>query len=98
MIPALAHQRERLRHERQGGERLRTRGAGAKDKLSDGDRILAAILFLRKIGIYDLLARLLGVAGNTLTRAVQEVRPLLAQHTIPPSTEVTPGVWTLNGS
>jgi hypothetical protein len=86
LIPALAHQRERLRHERRGGERLRARGAGAKDKLSDADRILAAVLCLRKIGTHDLLARLFGVAGSTLTRAVQEVRPLLAEHAIPPST------------
>ncbi|MEU9015940.1 ISAzo13 family transposase [Streptomyces sp. NPDC048479] len=80
LIPALAQQRERLRHERRGGERLRARGAGAKDKLSDADRILAAVLCLRKIGTHDLLARLFGVNGSTLTRAVQEVRPLLAEH------------------
>ncbi|MCX4469407.1 ISAzo13 family transposase [Micromonospora sp. NBC_01655] len=86
LIPALAHQRERLRHERRGSERLRARGAGAKDKLSDTDRILAAVLCLRKIGTHDLLARIFGVAGSTLTRAVQEVRPLLAEHAIPPST------------
>nr|WP_267894052.1 ISAzo13 family transposase [Streptomyces pluripotens] len=88
LIPALAEQRERLRHERRGGERRRARGAGAKDKLSDADRILATVLYLRKIGTHDLLARLFGVTGSTLTRAVQEVRPLLAKSgpTIPPST------------
>ncbi|MGI5133354.1 ISAzo13 family transposase [Streptomyces sp. CA-106110] len=88
LIPALAEQRERLRHERRGGERHRTRGAGAKDKLSDADRILATVLYQRKIGTHDLLAQLFGVTRSTLTRAVQEVRPLLAEagHTIPPST------------
>jgi hypothetical protein len=88
LIPALAQQREQIRHERRGGERRRRRGAGAKDKLSDADRILATVLCLRKIGTHDLLARLFGVTGSTLTRAVQEARPLLAKqdHAIHPST------------
>lgn len=86
LTPSLAHQREQLRHERRGGARLRAPGAGAKDKLSDTDRILATVLCLRKIGTHDLLARLFGVTGSTLTRAVQEARPLLAEHAIQPST------------
>ncbi|WP_227045326.1 hypothetical protein [Streptomyces pinistramenti] len=44
LIPAPAQRRERTRHEHRGGERRRTRGAGAKDKLSDADRILATAL------------------------------------------------------
>ncbi|WP_438289645.1 ISAzo13 family transposase [Streptomyces sp. HUAS TT7] len=88
LIPELARRREQIRHERRGGERRRARGAGAKDKLSDDDRILATVLCHRKIGTHDLLAQLFGVTGSTLTRAVQEVRPVLAEHghTIPPST------------
>lgn len=86
LIAALAHRHERLRREHRGGERLRARGAGAKDRLSDADRILAAVPGLRKIGTHDLLVRLFGIAGSTLTRAVQEVRPLLAEHAIPSST------------
>jgi Rhodopirellula transposase. len=88
LIPALAQRREPTRHERRGGKRRRTRGAGAKDKLSDADRILATVLCLRKIGTHDLLARLFGVTGSTLTRAVQAARPLLAEHghAIHPST------------
>jgi hypothetical protein len=88
LIPALAEQRERLRHERRGGERRRASGAGAKDKLSDPDRILATVLCQRKIGTHGLLAQLFGVTASTLTRTVQQVRPVLAEHghTIPPST------------
>ncbi|MFI9077160.1 transposase family protein [Streptomyces sioyaensis] len=46
------------------------------------------MLYLRKIGTHDLLAQLFGVTGSTLTRAIQEVRHLLATSgpTIPPST------------
>jgi hypothetical protein len=58
LTPALAQQREKIRHERRGSERRRRRGTGAKDKVSDADRILATVLCLRKIGTHDLLARL----------------------------------------
>ncbi|WP_417823523.1 helix-turn-helix domain-containing protein [Streptomyces desertarenae] len=81
-----ARERERFRHP--GGERLRAPGAGAKDKLTTADRILATVLCLRKVGTRDLLAQLFGVNGSTLTRAVHQVQPLLAErgYAIPPST------------
>ncbi len=84
----LAQQREHNRHQRRGSQRRRAAGAGAKDSLAPADRILATILYLRKLGTQDFLAELFGVARSTLTRAVQEVQPLLAErgHTIPPST------------
>ncbi|SCK62549.1 Helix-turn-helix of DDE superfamily endonuclease [Streptomyces sp. AmelKG-D3] len=80
--------RERGRLRQRGGERIRARGAGAKDKLTTADRALVTVLYLRKVGTRDLLAQLLGVNTSTLTRAVRQVQPLLAEHgcTIPPST------------
>ncbi|MCX4400046.1 ISAzo13 family transposase (plasmid) [Streptomyces sp. NBC_00053] len=80
--------REQGRLQQRGGERLRARGAGAKDKLTTADRVLATVLYQRKLGTRDLLAQLFGVNGSTLTRAVHQVQPLLAKHgyTIPPST------------
>ncbi|MGW1808130.1 ISAzo13 family transposase [Streptomyces sp. NPDC002078] len=80
--------REQGRLQQRGGERIRARGAGAKDKLTTADRVLATVLYLRKLGTRDLLAQLFGVTGSTLTRAVHQVQPLLAAHgyTIPPST------------
>ncbi|WP_445330177.1 ISAzo13 family transposase [Streptomyces olivochromogenes] len=80
--------REQGRLQQRGGERIRTRGAGAKDRLTTADRVLATVLYLRKLGTRDVLAQLFGVNGSTLTRAVRQVQPLLAEHghTIPPST------------
>lgn len=80
--------RERGRLQQRGGERIRARGAGAKEKLTTADRVLATVLYLRKLGTRDLLAQLFGVNGSTLTRAVRQVQPLLAQdgYTIAPST------------
>lgn len=84
----LAELREQGRLQQRGGERIRARGAGAKDKLTTADRVLATVLYLRKLGTRDLLAQLFGVNGSTLTRAVRQVQPLLAEngYTIPPST------------
>ncbi|MCM2518195.1 ISAzo13 family transposase [Streptomyces griseoincarnatus] len=80
--------RERGRLRQRGGERIRARGAGAKDKLTTADRVLVTVLYLRKLGTRYLLAQLFGVNTSTLTRAVHQVQPLLAEHgcTIPPST------------
>ncbi|MDQ0771762.1 transposase [Streptomyces aurantiacus] len=80
--------REQGRLRQRGGERIRARGAGARDKLTTFDRVLATVLYLRKLGTRDLLAQLFGVNTSTLTRAVQQVQPLLAEHgcNISPST------------
>ncbi len=79
---------EQGRLRQRGGERIRSRGAGAKDKLSAADRLLATVLYLRKLGTRDPFVQLFGVNTSPLTRAVHQVQPLLAEHgcTIPPST------------
>nr|WP_240803232.1 transposase family protein [Streptomyces sp. A1499] len=84
----LGELREQGRLRQRGGQRIRARGAGAKDKLTTADRVLTTVLYLRKLGTRDLLAQLFGVNTSTLTRAVHQVQPLLAEHgcTIPPST------------
>jgi transposase len=88
LTPVLDRRREEIRYQRRGNVRSRSRGAGAKDKLATADRILAAILYQRKIGTQELLAQLFGVDRSTITNAVTEVRPLLDQHDrrIPAST------------
>jgi transposase len=88
LTPALADRREHERLRQRGGERLHAPGAGAKDKLTVADRVLATVLYLRKLGTRDMLAQLFGVNGSTLTRAIHQVQPLLTEHgyTIPPST------------
>ncbi|WP_405526773.1 ISAzo13 family transposase [Streptomyces avidinii] len=80
--------REHGRSQQRGGDRIRARGAGAKDKLTTADRVLATILYLRKLGTRDLIAQLFGVNGSTITRAVHQIQPLLADHgcTVRPST------------
>ncbi|WP_405747319.1 transposase [Streptomyces sp. NBC_01525] len=54
-------------------------GAGAKHKLVFVDRLLATLVHLRHGATHDVLACWFGVDRSTITRAVGEVRPLLAE-------------------
>ncbi|MFJ6064642.1 transposase family protein [Streptomyces tendae] len=59
--------------------RKRAVGAGAKHRLVFVDRLLAMLVHLRHGGTHDVLACWFGVDRPTITRAVGEVRPLLAE-------------------
>jgi transposase len=80
LTPALEAQREQVLSTRRGHERLVAPGAGAKTKLTPADRILATVLHLRKLATMELLGLLFGVTSMTISRASQEVRPLLEAH------------------
>jgi len=75
-----AWKRERARQARRGTERRRAAGAGPKDKLTPADRVLATVLYLRKLCTHAVLGQLFAVDSGTVTRAVNETRPLLEQH------------------
>ncbi|MEU1854225.1 transposase family protein [Streptomyces sp. NPDC019990] len=53
-------------------------GAGAKHRLVFVDRLLATLVHLRHGTTHDVLACWFGVDRSTITRAIGEVRPLLA--------------------
>lgn len=59
--------------------RKRAVGAGAKHRLVFVDRLLATLVHLRHGATHDVLACWFGVDRSTITRAVGEVRPLLAE-------------------
>ena len=88
LASAQAAQREQQRHTRRGAERRRAPGAGPRPKLTDADRVMATVLYLRKLCTQAVLGELLAVDRGTITTAVQETRPLLEQHgyAIAPST------------
>ncbi|MGY5060951.1 transposase family protein [Streptomyces sp. 900105755] len=60
-------------------QRKRAVGAGAKPRLVFVDRLLATLVHLRHGTTHDVLACWFGVDRATITRAVGEVRPLLAE-------------------
>jgi DDE superfamily endonuclease/Helix-turn-helix of DDE superfamily endonuclease len=78
LAPAwLAQQESRLR-DRRGRDRLRAAGAGPDQELPFADRVIATLVVLRFQIPHAAVAVFYGVHRSTITRAVGEVRPLLA--------------------
>jgi hypothetical protein len=72
-----AQQESRLR-ERHGHDRLRAPGAGPDHELVFTDRVIATLVILRFQLPHAAVALFYKVDRSTITRAVHEVRPLLA--------------------
>ncbi|MFF3129406.1 transposase family protein [Streptomyces sp. NPDC057908] len=75
--PWMAREESRL-SERRGQERLRAEGGGPSHQLVFTDRMIATLVILRFQLPHAALAVLYGVDRSTVTRAVHEIRPLLA--------------------
>ncbi|PWR17440.1 IS5/IS1182 family transposase [Micromonospora sicca] len=75
--PWTAQQESRL-HQRRRGDRLRAAGAGPDHELSFTDRVIATLACLRLQLPHAAVALLYKVDRSTITRAVGEIRPLLA--------------------
>src|SRR6266545_559731 len=65
--------------QRRGRARQRATGAGPNHHLVFADRLLVTLVVLRFQLPHQVLAVMFGVDRSTVTRAVHEVRPLLAQ-------------------
>src|SRR5579859_244938 len=76
----LEAQREQSRHRRRGTERRRAAGAGPRAKLTNADRILATVLYLRRLCTHAVLGELFAVDRSRITEAIREIRPLLDEH------------------
>nr|WP_201778025.1 transposase family protein [Jiangella alkaliphila] len=74
-----AGRRESELAQRRGRQRRgRAEGAGRKHELVFVDRVIVTLVVLRLQLPHAALARLYGVDRSTITRAVRQVRPLLA--------------------
>ncbi|WP_411093506.1 helix-turn-helix domain-containing protein [Streptomyces sp. 049-1] len=83
MIAELVGETDALWHERRRARltsrsRKRAVGAGVKHRLVLVDRLLATLVHLRHGVSHNVLACRFGVDRSTVTRAIAEVRPLLA--------------------
>ena len=72
--------REQTRHRRRGTARRRAAGAGPRARLTNADRILATVLYLRRLCTQAVLGELLAVDRSRITEAIREIRPLLEEH------------------
>jgi hypothetical protein len=75
--PWLAREDARLR-KRRGHDRLRAEGGGPDQILVFTDQVIATLLILRFQLPHAVLAVFYSVDRSTITRAVHEIRPLLA--------------------
>ena len=76
-VPWTAAEQDRLLA-RRGHERLRAAGAGPGHDLPFTDRVIVTLVQLRFQLPHQALAVLYGVGRSTVSRAIGEVRPLLA--------------------
>ncbi|MDG9703327.1 transposase family protein [Streptomyces sp. DH37] len=70
---------EEHRHAARGGVRKRTAGARARHQLVSVDRLVVTLIHLRHDLPHSVLDLLFGVDRATITRAVAEIRTLLAK-------------------
>jgi hypothetical protein len=85
-------QHEAALRQRRGHGRRRAAGAGPKPRLAFCDRVLVTLVVLRFQLPHQALAVLVGVDRATVTRAVHEVRPLLARRGLAVPGQQQPGV------
>lgn len=67
------------RHAARGGARKRAEGGGTRHQLVFVDRLVATLIHLRHDLPHAVLGLLFGVDRSTITRAIAEVRTLLAE-------------------
>jgi hypothetical protein len=75
--------------------RRRAVGAGARHRLVFVDRLLATLVDLRHGVTQDVLACWFGVSRSTITRAIGELRPLLAERAAPSRAEFGCAAWPM---
>ena len=77
IVPYAAAIEQRRHRQRGGNRRPGTRGGVFRQKITDGDRILATLLYRRRVCGLDCLAELFGVCRSTLWNAINDVLPIL---------------------
>ncbi|WP_280909099.1 ISAzo13 family transposase [Streptomyces sp. SAI-090] len=90
LAPRQLAQVERASYQRRGADRQPgSRGGVFPQKLGDRERVVVALLYLRKLCTLDVLADALGdVSRSSIGNVVREIRPLLAEGGLlpPPAT------------
>jgi hypothetical protein len=80
IVPYAAAIEQRRHRQRGGNRRPGTRGGVFRQKITDGDRILATILYQRRICTLDTLAELFDICKSTLWNAIKDVLPVLDKY------------------
>jgi hypothetical protein len=91
LVPRQAAQAERLAHQRRGAPRSPgARGGVFPQKISNSERVLLTVLYLRKLCTLDVLADALGdVSRSAIAGVVRETRPLLEYQSWTPTPAIS---------
>ncbi|MFE7962765.1 ISAzo13 family transposase [Streptomyces anthocyanicus] len=81
LAPRQLAQTERASYQRRGADRQPgSRGGVFPKKIGDEERVVLALLYLRKLCTMDVLAEALGdVSRSSIGNTIREIRPLLAE-------------------
>src|SRR3954467_9214271 len=80
LAPAQAAQAAQRRFAQRGGPRRRAVGAGSTGLLTEADRVLVTVVYLRQLCSMNVLSDLLGVNANSIGQAIADTRVLLSDH------------------
>ncbi|MBB5775040.1 hypothetical protein HD596_001796 [Nonomuraea jabiensis] len=83
IVPYAAAIEQRRHRQRGGNRRPGTRSGVFRQKITDGDRILATILYQRRVCTLNVLAELFDISKGTLWNAINDVFPVLDTHHAP---------------
>jgi len=78
--PAQAAAREQRCYQQRGGRRRKAPGAHGRPILTDRDRVMVTVIYLRQVCSQQVLADLLEVTQAAIGPAIKETRQLLEQH------------------
>ncbi|MEU9837536.1 ISAzo13 family transposase [Streptosporangium sp. NPDC048047] len=82
LAPTQAARAEQRTFHQRGGERRRAKGAGSHSLLSDADRVLITVVYLRQICSQKVLSDMLEVSDFTIGYWIAETRKLLTDHQV----------------
>jgi hypothetical protein len=83
LAPAQAAAREQRCYQQRGGRRRKAPGAHGRPILTDRDRVLVTVIYLRQVCSQQVLADLLEVTQAAIGPAIKETRRLLEEHRHP---------------
>jgi transposase len=82
LAPGQATSKERRNYLRRGGLRQRPPSTYGRPLLTDAERVLVTVAFLRKVCLQKCLVELLGISGVSISHIISDTRLLLANNKI----------------
>ncbi|TDE17823.1 hypothetical protein E1289_35895 [Actinomadura sp. 6K520] len=82
LAPAQAAQAEERLFRQRGGRRRKAKGAHGRPLLTDADRVLITVVYLRQVCSQKVLCELLAINPMTIGQAVRQTRKLIDQHRV----------------